>query len=151
MYSSTPRSNPISSSLSSPLAVSIIIGTLEILRISLHTCQPSIFGIITSRIIKAMFLSCRKRSTACSPSAASTTSKSLFTRKSRTSFLIRLSSSTTSIFNLFIVSPPCHILPLLYLTLMFFLCFFLLDSRTPWPIWIPTPITAITAPAASVI
>ena len=35
-------------------AVSMMIGTLEFTRISRHTCHPSIFGIITSRIINAM-------------------------------------------------------------------------------------------------
>ena len=57
IYSSTPSSKPWSSSLSSERAVSMMIGTLEDSLISRHTCHPSIFGIMTSRMIRAMSLS----------------------------------------------------------------------------------------------
>ena len=44
----------MSSSLSSPRAVSIITGTRLYCRMVFNTSQPFIFGIITSRIISAM-------------------------------------------------------------------------------------------------
>ena len=97
IYSSTPSSNPRSSSFSSPLAVSMIIGTLEYCLISRQVSQPSIFGIITSSITREISLLARNTSTASSPSAASNTLKFCLTRKSRTSFRIRSSSSTTKI------------------------------------------------------
>ncbi len=67
------------------------------------TSQPSIFGIITSRMIRAMSLSEKNTSMACSPSAASTTSKSRIFRKSDSSFRILSSSSTTKTFSLSIL------------------------------------------------
>ena len=97
IYSSTPSSNPRSSSFSSPLAVSMIIGTLEYCLISRQVSQPSILGIITSSITREISLFARKTSTASSPSAASSTLEFCFTRKSRTSFRIRSSSSTAKI------------------------------------------------------
>ena len=97
IYSSTPSSKPNNSSCSSPLAVSMTIGTLDSLRISRHTCQPSILGIITSSIIRSIVLSLQNISIACSPFSASTTSYPFLVRKSRTSLRILLSSSTTSI------------------------------------------------------
>ena len=57
IYSSAPHSNPFNSLDSSLLAVSIIIGTLEFFLISLHTSQPFILGIITSRITSDISLS----------------------------------------------------------------------------------------------
>ena len=106
IYSSTPRSKPCSSSFSSLLAVSIIIGTLEYCLISRHTCQPSIFGIITSRMISAISFTSKNLSTASSPSPASITVNPFFVKKSFTSFLILLSSSTTKIFKLSIYTLP---------------------------------------------
>ena len=89
---------PASSSFSAPLAVSMMIGTFEYCRISRHTCQPSIFGIMTSKMIKSISFSARNTSTASSPSAASSTVKFSLTKKSFTSFRILCSSSTTRIF-----------------------------------------------------
>ena len=103
MYSSTPSSKPSNSSLSSLFAVSIIIGTLEIFLISLHASHPSILGIITSKMIRSISLLSTNTSTASSPLDASTTSYCFLTRKSLTSFLILSSSSTTRIFNCFII------------------------------------------------
>ena len=62
--------------------------------------QPSILGIITSRIIKDILLSAKNLSIASIPSPASSTSYPAFIRKSLTSFLILLSSSTTKILSL---------------------------------------------------
>ena len=108
IYSSAPHSKPCSSSISSPFAVSIIIGTLESFLICLHTSQPSILGIITSRIISAISLFSINVSTASTPSAASITAYPFLVRKSLTSFLILLSSSTTKTFILSICNPHFH-------------------------------------------
>ena len=54
MYSSAPMSKPFNSSRSSPLAVSIIIGTFEVCLISRHTSKPFILGIIISSTSSAM-------------------------------------------------------------------------------------------------
>ena len=97
IYSSTPRENPWSSSRSSLLAVSMITGTREYLRMVFNTSHPSILGIITSSSTRAMSFCAKKVSTASSPSPASITAKPLLVRKSLTSFLILASSSTTNI------------------------------------------------------
>ena len=73
IYSSTPNSNPLSSSCSSLLAVSIRIGTFDNFLTSLQSCHPSIFGIITSIIIRSISLFEPKISSAASPSSASHT------------------------------------------------------------------------------
>ena len=99
IYSSTPRLKPCSSSRSSLLAVSMMIGTWEYFLIVLQVSQPSIFGIITSRIISAISFCSKNKSTASSPLEASSTENPFTLKKSFTSFLILASSSTTNIFN----------------------------------------------------
>ena len=74
-------------------------GTWEYWRTVFKTSQPSIFGIITSRMIREMSFCLKNISTACSPSSASITVKPLMVRKSFTSLRILASSSTTNIFN----------------------------------------------------
>ena len=106
IYSSTPREKPWSSSRSSLLAVSMITGTWEYLRMVLRTSQPSIFGIITSRSTRAMSFCAKNTSTASSPSPASMTANPLLVRKSFTSFLILASSSTTNILSVSMILPP---------------------------------------------
>ena len=98
MYSSTPSSKPRSSSRSSDRAVNIMIGTLEYLRIVLHTSQPSILGIITSKSTRLISFSLKNTSIASSPSPASRTRYPLIVKKSLTSFLILSSSSTINTF-----------------------------------------------------
>ena len=51
--SSAPSSSPRTLSKTSPFAVSIIIGTLDISRISRQTCHPSFFVIIISRSMRS--------------------------------------------------------------------------------------------------
>ena len=113
-YSSTPSSKPCSSSCSSLFAVSMMIGTWEVLRISRVAWYPSMRGIITSMMMQATSPSFWKASTASLPSAASATVYPAFVRKSRISFLILASSSTTRIFPFAITSPTS--LLFLYLT-----------------------------------
>ena len=97
-YSSTPSSKPNNSSASSLFAVSIMIGTFDCFLISLHVSHPSIFGIMTSRIISDISFLEKNISMASSPLAASKTLYPFLCKKSLTSILILLSSSTTRIF-----------------------------------------------------
>ena len=129
MYSSTPSLKPCSSSCSSPLAVSMRIGTWEYFRIVFSTSQPSIFGIITSKRIKAISFCSKKMSIASSPSPASTTWKPLTVRKSFTSFLILGSSSTTNILSVSISVRLCFLNPVLLFTLCHFYGSILTDYK----------------------
>ena len=80
MYSSAPMWNPVTSSRSLSRAVSIKIGTSDLLRISRQASYPSLRGIITSSMTSTTSSLSSNFSTACWPSAASTTLKPSRTR-----------------------------------------------------------------------